>query len=189
MKKALIGIVVLLLGFLAFVASRPADFRIERQGTIAAPPATVFPLVADFHRWAGWSPWEKLDLQMKKTHSGAGSGVGAVYQWAGNDQVGEGRMTITEATPPSRIVIKLEFLKPFAATNTTTFTFEPAGQGTRVVWAMTGRNDLMGKAFSLFMDMDAMVGGDFEKGLAALKVLAEAEAARAEPSPSPSPAA
>ena len=183
-KKVLLGLVGLLAGFLGFVASRPADFRIERQGAIAAPPATVFPLVADFHRWGGWSPWEKLDPQMKATHSGAPSGVGAVYHWVGNDQVGEGRMTITEANPSSRIVIRLEFLKPFAATNTTTFTFEPAGNGTRVAWTMTGTNNFVGKAFSVFMNMDAIVGGDFERGLAALKTLAEAEAAKA-PAPEP----
>jgi uncharacterized protein YndB with AHSA1/START domain len=188
-KKVLIGLAVLVLAFLGFVASRPADFRIERQISVAAPAGTVFPLVADFHRWAEWSPWEKLDPQMKRTLSGSPAGTGAAYHWVGNDQVGEGQMTITEASAASRIVIKLEFLKPFPSTSTTTFTFETAGKDTRVVWTMTGTNDFMGKAFCVFMDMDKMVGGDFERGLGALKRLAEAEAAKAaETSPAPPPA-
>ena len=133
----------------------------------------MFPLINDFHNWAGWSPWEKLDLAMTKTHSGSPSGTGAVYEWVGNKQVGQGRMEIVESTPPSRIVIKLDFLKPFTAHNTTEYKLEPKGGGTNVSWAMRGRQPLMFKVMSLFMSMDKMIGKDFEAGLASMKAIAE----------------
>jgi uncharacterized protein YndB with AHSA1/START domain len=174
LKKVLIGVAVVLVGFVLVVSTRPATFHVERSTTVSAPPDAVFAQVNDFHAWPNWSPWEKMDPGMKKTFSGAPSGQGSVYAWAGNDKVGEGRMTIEKADKPSLLSIKLEFLKPFAATNTATFTFAPAAEGTKVTWAMDGNNNFMSKAFQLFMDMDKMIGKDFEQGLASMKAAAEA---------------
>lgn len=176
LKKILIGVAAVLLLFVIVVATRPADFRVERSITIAAPPAVVFGQVNDFHAWAAWSPWEKLDPGMKRTYTGPPSGTGATYEWQGNDDVGEGRMTIEKSTPPSTVGIKLEFIKPFAATNVTTFTFAEQGPGTKVTWAMEGTNNFFAKAFGLFMDMDKLVGADFERGLASMKAISEAAA-------------
>ena len=172
-RKILIGIAAAVVLFVVVVLTRPASFHIERSTTIAAPAENAFAQVNDFHKWAGWSPWEKLDPQMKKTFDGAPMGVGSVYAWTGNGKVGEGRMTIEKSEKPSLIAIKLEFMKPFAATNASTFTFVPAPGGTKLTWAMDGQHNFVGKAASMFMDMDKMVGGDFEKGLAALKAAAE----------------
>lgn len=178
LKKVAIGAVVLILGLVALVATRPATFAVERSQTIAAPPETVFALVDDFHTWDQWSPWEDLDPDMEKTFSGAESGQGAVYSWVGNDDVGTGKMTITESDPLETIVIDLEFIEPFPSSSVTTFQFAPDGDGTKVTWTMTGENDFVGKAFSLAYDMDEMIGGDFEKGLGQLDA-----AARAAPAP------
>lgn len=156
-----------------FVATRPPAFHVERSITIAAPPESAFARVNDLHAWGAWSPYEQKDPQMKRTWDGSPSGTGAVYAWAGNGEVGEGRMTIVQSDAPSRIAIKLEFFRPFAATNTATFTFVPTPEGTRVTWAMDGRKNFVAKALHLVMNMDTMVGGDFEKGLVALKTLAE----------------
>jgi hypothetical protein len=172
-KKILIGVAAAIVLLVIVIATRPAEFRIERSTTIGAPPERAFALVNDFRAWSAWSPWEKLDPGMKRTHSGAPSGVGAVYGWSGNDDVGEGRMTIEKSDPSSTIGIKLEFIKPFAATNQTTFTFAPNGSSTKVTWAMDGKNGFAAKAASLFMDMDKLVGADFERGLASLKTIAE----------------
>jgi uncharacterized protein YndB with AHSA1/START domain len=176
LKKILIGLGVIIVAFVVVVATRPATFHVERSTTIQAPADVVFAVVNDFHRWGEWSPWDKLDPDMKKTFSGPPSGVGSSYQWTGNDKVGEGRMTITEATPVQRVGIKLEFMKPWEATNTVTFSLKPAAGGTTVFWSMDGNNNFMAKAFSLFMDMDKMIGGDFERGLAQLKTVAEKDA-------------
>jgi hypothetical protein len=176
LRKILIGLAVLVLVFVVIVATRPAAFRVERSVTIASPPERPFALVDDFHAWAEWSPWEKLDPAMKRTFEGPASGVGAVYAWAGNGDVGEGRMTVEESTRPSAVAIKLEFLKPFAATNRTTFDFATVPEGTKVTWAMGGEFDFMGKAFSLFMNMDKSVGADFERGLASMKRVCEESA-------------
>ena len=176
LKKILGGLAAALLVLVGVVATRPADFVVQRSATLPVPADVAFPLVNDFHRWNEWSPWDKMDPQMKTTHTGPESGTGASYAWVGNDQVGEGRMTIVESKANELVRIKLEFLKPWTATNTTTFTFKPTEGGTEVTWAMTGTNDFMGKAFSLFMNMDSMVGGDFEKGLASMKTAAEVEA-------------
>ena len=159
---------------LAVVATRPDQFRIERSTTIAAPPEVIFPLVSDFHQWARWSPWEKLDPAMKKTFSGAG--VGAVSAWEGNSKAGAGRMTMTESKPSERVAIQLEFFRPMRATNLTDFTFKPTASGAAVNWSMSGHNAFMAKAFGLFMNIEQMVGKDFEEGLASLKRLSEAEA-------------
>ena len=169
----LIGLAVLLIVFVIVVATRPAEFRITRTTTIAAPAAEIFSLVNDFQRWMAWSPWEKLDPALKRTYAGPAAGAGTIYSWAGNKQAGEGRMTLTESRPGELIRIKLEFFKPFAATNAAEFLFQPEGQQTAVTWSMTGQHNFMSKAFCLFMNMDKMVGGDFEKGLAALKSIAE----------------
>src|SRR5712671_742677 len=158
LKKILIVLAVIIVVFLGVVAMQPADFRITRSASIAAPADVVFAQVNNFHKWEAWSPWEKLDPAMKKTHEGAPSGTGAIYSWSGNDKVGEGRMTLTESHPSDIIRIKLEFLKPFKATSATEFTFKAEGNQTAVTWNMTGRNTFVSKAFCLFMNMDKMVG-------------------------------
>ena len=153
-------------------------FRIERSAVINAPPDAAFQLVEDFHRWPEWSPWEKVDADLKRTYSGAARGVGAVYAWEGK-KAGSGRMEITAADPASRIVIKLDFLKPFAAHNTAEFTFGREGQGVRVTWAMTGPVTLMSKIMGLFFSTEKFVGPQFEEGLANMKRAAEAQPAHA----------
>jgi len=177
LKKILLGIVVMIVVliavFLVMVMMQPSHYQVERSATINAPAPTVFALVNDFHKWDSWSPWAKLDPAMKQTFEGAPAGTGAIYSWSGNSQVGEGKMTITDSRPSDLIKIKLEFIKPFAATNATDFTFTPSGNSTNVKWTMSGENNFIGKAFSLFMNMDKMIGGDFEKGLAQMKQTAE----------------
>jgi hypothetical protein len=178
LKKVALSLGVLIAVFLGFVATRPNAFHVERTAVMMAPPKTAFALVNDFHNWAGWSPWEKLDPAMKKVFEGAAAGTGAGYYWNGNDQVGEGRMTITESKPDEKVLIKLKFLKPFPSTNVTTFSFAAQGQSTRVTWAMDGEHNFFSKAFSLVKSMDAMIGKDFEKGLQQMKDLAESDARR-----------
>jgi len=178
-KRIVLVLAVLLAVLLVVIATRPSTYRVERSATAAAPAEVVYAQIADFHRWAAWSPWEKLDPGMKRTFDGAAVGEGAGYSWSGNDKVGEGRMTVTAARPGEQVVIRLEFLKPWASTSTTSFRLAPDGGGTRVTWSMEGHNDLMGKAATLFMDMDKMIGADFERGLAQLA--AAAEAAKAAP--------
>jgi hypothetical protein len=156
------------------VATRPAEFVIQRSATFAARPEAAFALVNDFHKWNDWSPYAKLDPAMKVTYDGAPEGVGARYSWSGDGRIGEGRMTIVESKPAEKIAIDLEFMRPMAAKNLATFTFVPEGAGTRVTWAMAGRNGFMGKAFSMLMNMDKMVGAQFDEGLASMKALAEA---------------
>ena len=176
LKKVAIAFGIVVVVLVVVIATRPDAFRVERSGVIAAPPGVVFPMVNDFHKWAAWSPWEKLDPNLKRTYTGQAEGPGAKYAWVGNSQVGEGRMTIVDSKAPASISIKLEFLKPFESTSDTLFSFAEDGTGTRVTWTMSGKHNLISKAFSLFMDMDKMVGPDFEKGLATMKTLAEAEA-------------
>jgi hypothetical protein len=179
------GLAAGIAAFALVVATRPATFHIERSVTVAAPPENAFAMVNDFHNWAGWSPYEKLDPNMKRTFAGAPSGTGAIYGWSGNKEVGEGRMTIEKSDRPSQVLIKLEFIKPFTATNAATFTFAAIPEGTKVTWAMDGNNSFVAKALHMFMDMDKMVGADFERGLAAIKSTVEgsskvnAEATRA----------
>lgn len=178
LKKVGLGLVVVVVAFAGFVATRPSTFRVERSMEIAAPADAVFPFVNDFHQWDAWSPWEKLDPAMKKTFEGPGAGAGAIYAWTGNDEVGKGRMTITDSRPHERVGIKLEFIEPWPATSDIELMFVPTAKGVKVTWVMTGNNDFMAKAMTVFMNMDSMVGGDFEKGLAQLKSLGEAEAKR-----------
>ena len=175
-RRILIALGVVVVVLLVAIASRPSTFRVVRSLLIPAPANAVFTQVNDFHAWAGWSPWEKLDPAMKKTFSGAPTGAGSVYTWEGNDKVGQGRMTLEKSDRPSAIYITLEFVKPFAATNRSEFAFTPEGADTRVVWSMSGKNNFMAKAAGMFMNMDQMVGGDFEKGLAALSTTAQAQA-------------
>jgi uncharacterized protein YndB with AHSA1/START domain len=174
LKKILLGLVAVLVVLAAVIAMQPADFAITRSTTIDAPPATVFGQVNDFHKWEAWSPWAKMDPEMKTTYEGPAAGTGAMYSWVGDSKVGEGKMTIVESRPDELVKIRLEFLKPFAATNDTEFAFKPDGTGTHVTWTMSGKNGFVSKAFSLCMDMDKMVGGDFEKGLAQMKSASEA---------------
>ncbi|MBM3289024.1 MAG: SRPBCC family protein [Candidatus Hydrogenedentes bacterium] len=172
------AIAIAVAGLLAYAATRPSEFHVERSLAIAAPASAVFPHVNDLHKWEAWSPWDKLDPALKRTYDGAESGVGAAYSWAGNSDVGEGKMTITESTPNERIVIKLEFFTPVSAVNVAQLTFKPEGAGTRVAWSMDGTNNFAAKVFTLFMDLDKMIGGDFEKGLASLKSIAETAPAK-----------
>jgi len=153
---------------------QPSEFRVVRSATISAPPPAVFAQVNDFHKWEAWNPWAKIDPAMKQGYEGTPAGVGAIYIWAGNNEVGEGRMTITESRPSELIRIKLEFFKPFAATNSAEFTFKPEGNQTAVTWRMSGENNFLAKAIHLFVNMDKMIGGQFEKGLADMKLLVEA---------------
>ena len=173
LKKVLLGFVAILAIFAIVVACQPPDFAVARSAAMAATPAAVFDQVNDFHRWEAWSPWEKLDPAMKRTFEGPSAGTGAIYSWAGNDQVGEGRMTILESRPGELVRIKLEFLKPFASTNEADFTFKGEGAQTTVAWTMSGRKNFIMKAFCMFMDMDKTVGADFEKGLAQMKAAVE----------------
>jgi hypothetical protein len=171
-----IGLAVIVVVFVVIVALQSSDFRIARSTTISAPPPLVFAQVNDFHKWEAWNPWGKIDPAMKQTYDGAAAGPGAIYTWAGNNEVGEGRMTIAESRPSDLIRVKLEFFKPFAATNTAEFTFIPEKNQTRVTWSMFGEKNFMAKAIHLFMNMDKMIGGQFEKGLTDMKAIAEAAA-------------
>jgi hypothetical protein len=174
MVYIVVGIVAaLVLAFVVFVAFQSEDFSISRSGSMAAPPAQVFPEVNDFHRWEAWSPWAKIDPAMKTTYTGPTSGEGASYAWSGNDKAGEGKMTITKSQPTHQINIQLEFFRPFRATNMVEFTLSPKDQGTLVSWTMNGKKNFFLKALHLFMNMDKMVGPDFEKGLAQLKTVVE----------------
>jgi hypothetical protein len=169
-----IVVVVLLLGLLAFAATKPNTFEVRRAQSIQSPADRIFPLIGDFHNWASWSPFEKLDPTMAKTFSGAPSGKGAIYSWAGNSKAGQGRMEIVEAAAPSRVRIKLDFLKPFEGHNTTEFTLEANGPATHVTWAMYGPAPFMMKVMSIFFSTDKMLGKEFAEGLANLKAIAEA---------------
>ncbi len=175
-KKILIGLVAVVVLFAVIVALQPSDFRVTRSAPVAAPPSVVFAQVNDFHKWEAWSPWAKLDPAAKNSFEGPRAGTGATFRWSGNNEVGEGSMTVTESRPSELIRIKIDFLKPFEASNTAEFTFKPAGGQTQVTWSMYGTNNFIGKAFCLFNNMDKMLGGEFEKGLAQMKVAAEAAA-------------
>lgn len=164
---------VILLIIVALAASKPNHFRIERQIIIQAPASEIFPLVNDFHQWLRWSPWEKIDPALKRQYAGAATGIGSVYEWQGNKNVGEGRMEIIEEKPLERILIQLDFIAPFACNNQAEFTFSSEAGATRVNWAMSGPNRFMGKLMSVFCNMDKMVGKNFEVGLANLKSQAE----------------
>jgi uncharacterized protein YndB with AHSA1/START domain len=171
--KILIGCGVIVVGLVAIVATRPAEFRVTRRTTIAAPAPAVFAQVNDFHKWEAWNPWARIDPAMTRTYEGAPAGSGAVYTWAGNNEVGAGRMTLIESRPNDLIRVRLDFLKPFRSTSIAEFTFKPEGDHTVVTWSMSGRNNFITKAVHLVMDMDKMIGGNFEKGLASMKAAVE----------------
>ena len=159
---------------LVYAATRPDSFRIERSAHIQAPPEKVFAPIDDFHRWTAWSPWENIDPALKRTYSGPAAGKGAVYAWEGNRNIGSGRMEITESTPSSKVLIQLDFFKPLEGHNIAEFTLVPAAQGgTALTWAMYGPSPYISKLMGIFMSMDRMIGGQFEKGLAKLKKLSE----------------
>ena len=168
-----IVVVVLLAAVLGFAMTKPDSFSVQRTANIKAPPEKIFPLIIDLHSWSSWSHWEKLDPTMKRTHSGAASGVGAVYEWEGNAKVGTGRMEIVDATPPSKVAIKLDFLKPIEGHNIAEFTLEPQVDSTNVTWAMRGPAPFISKVIQVFVSMDSMVGKEFDTGLANLKSIAE----------------
>ena len=171
LKKILLGLAAIIVIFLIVVALQPADFRITRSAVIGAPPAAVFEQINDFHKWDAWSPWAKLDPNAKNSFDGPASGVGAKFSWSGNNEVGEGWMKITASKPAESVVMDLVFTKPFAATNLTEFTLKPEGSGTAITWSMSGKNGFMGKAVSMFMNCDRMVGTQFEKGFENLKAV------------------
>ncbi len=158
---------------LIYASTRPDSFRVERSTAMNAPPEKIFPYIEELKRWAEWSPYESRDPAMKRTHSGAGSGKGAVYEWDGNDSVGKGRMEIVDSRPPNKVTIKLDFLKPFEGHNMAELTVEPKGGQTIVTWAMYGPSTFMTKLIGTFVDMDDMIGRDFAAGLAKLKTVVE----------------
>jgi uncharacterized protein YndB with AHSA1/START domain len=166
-------IAVPLAAVLVYATTKPDTFRIQRTASIKAPPEKIFATLNDFQNWSTWSPWETKDPAMKRTYSGAPKGKGSVYEWDGDRNVGAGRMEITESSPPSKVALDLNMLKPFEARNVVEFTLEPQGDATRVTWAMNGRTPYFAKIVHVFIDMDRMVGKDFEAGLANLKTLAE----------------
>ena len=171
-KKIGLGLVVVVAAVLLFAATRPDRFSVERRIVIQAPAAKIEPMISDFHRWAEWSPWEKLDPAMKRTFGGAPAGVGATYAWQGNQDVGSGRMEVKSAST-EKVGIQLDFIEPFASSNTTDFLLAPKDGGTEVRWVMAGPATFVTKLMGLFVSMDAMVGKDFERGLAQLKAAAE----------------
>jgi uncharacterized protein YndB with AHSA1/START domain len=173
LKLILITLVVLIAIALLMAALKPNRFRISRSVSIKAPPEKIFPLINNFHAWEAWSPWEKIDPTCKRSYSGADSGVGAIYGWSGNKDIGEGRMEITESTPSSKIVLKLDFIKPFEGHNMVKFLLEPHGDSTTVTQAMFGESKFFHKLMGMCFNMDKMVGSKYDEGLASLKAMAE----------------
>lgn len=164
---------ILLALLVGAVAMQPKEFRLERSRQIAAPPEAVFAQVNDFHNWQKWSPWAKLDPDAKNTYSGPDAGEGARFAWDGNDDVGAGQMTIVESRPNELVQLKLEFTRPMENVCDTIFTFTPSEEGTLVTWSMAGSNSFLGKAVHLLIDMDKMVGAQFEEGLTNLQQIVE----------------
>lgn len=177
-RKILLALAVLVVAFIAVVVAQPDTVNVSRTVAIATPPEVPFAIVSDFHRWSAFSPWDKLDPDQKRTYSGPTSGIGSSYAWEGNDDVGAGKMTITESKPFERLDIRLEFIRPFASENAVSFLLVPSGSETQVTWQMSGRANFLSKAFGLFVDMDEMLGKDFLEGLTALKAAAEADFAK-----------
>ena len=177
-KKILIGLVALVIVFLIVVAVQPADFKVTRSATLAAAPAALFEQVNDHHKFVVWNPFLKLDPNVKNTFSGPDSGVGAVCSWDGNSDIGAGSSTIIESKPGELVRCRMDWKRPMEATSTVDFTFKPEGDKTVVTWSMYGRNGFMGKAVSLFMNCDKMVGPQFEQGLANLGTVVSATPAK-----------
>lgn len=172
LKIILISVVVIIVAILIYASTKPDTFRVERSTNIKAAPEKIFALINDFHLWSEWTPYNR-DPAMKKTYSGSSSGKGALYAWQGNSDVGQGDISITETTAPNKVVLDLHMIKPFEARNVVVFTIEAAGDSTRVTWGMDGKNNLISKVMGLFMNMDNMIGRDFEVGLAKMKTVAE----------------
>lgn len=176
MKKILLTVAAVLAAIIIIIliiaSTKPDTFRVERTITIKAPAESIYVFINDFHRWSQWSPFEKLDTAMKKTFSGKTQGVGAIYEWEGNSNAGSGRMEIIESSP-SKIVVQLDFLKPFEGHNTAEFTISPNGDVCNVTWAMYGPNQFIGKVMGIFFDMDSMLGKNFSSGLEMLKAQVE----------------
>lgn len=175
LKKILLGICVVIIILVIVIALQPSTFSYARTATFNAPAATVFEQVNDLHKWQTWSPWAKIDPNAKTSFEGPISGAGAIFGWSGNNEVGEGRMTITESKPNELILMKLDFIKPFESTCTTEFTFKSNADKTTVTWRMFGVNNFIGKAFSLFIDCEKMIGDQFEKGFDNLKGVLESQ--------------
>lgn len=174
MLRKILGLVaVLIAGLLAFAATQPDSFEVKRSILIKAPAERIFPLVNDFKQFALWSPWEKLDPNLKRSLSAPSSGKGASYEWEGNDEVGKGKMEIALSQPSEKVLMNLHFMKPFEARNVAEFTFSPKGESTEVSWKMTGPSPFVTKLMHVFVSMDKLVGSDFEAGLVNLKTLAE----------------
>jgi hypothetical protein len=178
-KKTFLLLLMIVAGFCVYIATQPDEFTVERSATIAAAPDAVFPHVNNLRNWNAWSPWAKLDPDAKNTFEGPSEGSGAVFSWSGNDKVGEGKMTITDSIPSQLIRIQLDFIKPFPSTATSEFKFEapttPSSSETKVTWTMRGKNNFLGRAVCFFMNMDKVIGGQFEQGLGDIKRLAEAK--------------
>jgi uncharacterized protein YndB with AHSA1/START domain len=172
-KTILLVLAVLIAGVLIFATTRPDTFTVQRSAAISAPPEKIFPLINDFKSWAGWSPYEKLDPAMQRTFSEPASGVGATYAWNSDGDAGAGSMKITDTTAPTKVALDLDFTKPMKTSNKVEFTLQPGPGGTQVTWAMHGPVPYVAKIMHLFFNMDKMIGGDFEKGLADLKAAAE----------------
>lgn len=173
LRNIFIGAAFLLAVFLFYASTRPSTFEVSRSVNVDATAAEVFVHLNDFRHWAQWSPWEKLDPNMKREFDGAESGIGAVYTWKGNDKVGRGRMEIVAVSIPYNVRIQLDFYEPMVAHNIAGFTLDEAGEGTTVTWKMSGKHSKLSKLMSVFVSMDSMVGPDFETGLSNLKALAE----------------
>lgn len=181
MKNVLLGVVavlvLLVLGVLGAAAMKPDTLHVERSATMAATPADLVPYVSDLHKWSEWNPWKDYDPAMKTTYSDPAAGVGAWYEWTGNEQVGHGKMAV-KSVAEDKVTHDLEFFEPWQSKSVITFAFAADGAGTKVTWSMDEQQQFMGKVMGLFMDMDAMLGADFEKGLKKLQPLAE-EASKA----------
>src|SRR5437773_7798323 len=173
LKIILIAIPTIIVVFIIIVAIQPSSYRVMRSLAIAAPPDALFPHMNDLKKWEAWNPWGKADPNMKLIYGGPASGIGANYAWAGNNEVGEGRATITESRPNESVKYKMEFFKPMSASSEMEFTFKPQGNQTEVTVTVTGEKNFMAKTFCLFMSMDKMIGGKFERALADLKAIAE----------------
>src|SRR6185369_7761670 len=172
-KKILLVIVLLVVVVLILAAFKPGNFSVQRTATIQAPPEKIFPFINDYHNWPQWSPWEKLDPNMKRTLSGPSSGQGSVYEWDGNSKAGKGRMEIIESIPSSKVALKLDFIKPMEGHDAVQFTLQPNGNSTNVTWEMSGPLTYPGKVMTVFVSMDKLIGSDFEAGLATMKAVAE----------------
>ena len=173
LKKILLVVVALVAAVCLYAATLPDHFTVRRSILIKAPPELIFPLIDNVHRWREWSPYEGRDPAMLRSYSGPDSGVGATYAWDGNAKVGSGSMEITVAQPPSTVTLALHFIKPFKVDDIAQFTLQPTDGGTEVVWTLSGPMLYVSKLMSVFFNLDRMIGGDFEAGLARLKALAE----------------